>query len=974
MKKRHFFQILLFVLLLSACTTEKYEVKQKTDKNGFTYEYVTNDPVKARIYTLENGLKVYLTDNKDEPRIYTAIAVRAGSASDPVETTGLAHYFEHMMFKGTDDIGTLDWEKEKPLLDEISNLFEQHRDTQDPETKKQIYFKIDSVSALAARFAVANDYDKLAASIGAKGTNAGTNYDMTVFINDIPSNELEKWAKLESERFTDMVLRIFHTELETVYEEFNMYQDDDNVRADEVLMSKMFGDHPYGRSIIGLPEHLKNPSLVNIYHFAETYYVPNNMAIVLSGDLDFEETIQIVDAHFGDVEPGDLPEQVRPEAPVIDQPIVDTVTGPSAENLILAFRFNGMNSEDYKYVTLIDMILSNSQAGLIDLNLVQEQKVLSAGCYPYFLADYGAHYFYGTPRESQTLEEVQDLLLAEVEKIKSGEFEDWIIEAVINDLKLSEMRQQESNYARVFNYVDGFVKDVDYVNLVSFLDDLEEIDKTKITEFAQNHYNKNYVLVYKKTGENDNLVKVEKPQITSVPINREDQSDFYKEFITDQPEPIEPVFVDFEEEITSRKLVSGIDISYIENKTNDIFTLQYILDMGKNHNIKLPLAVNYLPYLGTDDYSAADLQKEWFKLGLNMGVYAGDERSYIYITGLEKSFEKGVELLEHVLSNVEPDQKAYEDYVDGILKSRADAKLNKNSILWGGLFNYGMYGQQSPFTHLIPEEELLNIDPGELTDLLKDLIEYKHRIFLYGEIELSDARVILDRFHIIPAILNEYPEPVCFEEKETGENQVYFVDYDMVQANILFLTKDTRLNPELIPMAQLFNEYFGSNIIFQEIRESRALAYSAFATFSTPSKPDKSHYVYSYVGTQADKLKTATDAMLDLMNNMPKAQKQFDLARETIMKRIETERITKTNIYNTYQINKDRGIEYDIRKDVYETMQTVTLEELEDFANNHVSGKHYNFLVLGSRDMIDMDVLKNLGPVKELTLGELFGY
>ena len=974
MKKQNAFQIAIMFLLITACTTEEYELKQKTDKNGYTYEYVTNDPVKARIYTLENGLKIYLTDNKDEPRIYTAIAVSAGSASDPVETSGLAHYFEHMMFKGTDEIGTLDWEKEKLLLDEISKLFEDHRNTRDPEKKKMIYFKIDSVSALAAKYAVANDYDKLAASIGAKGTNAGTNYDMTVYINDIPSNELKKWAKMESERFRDIVLRIFHTELETVYEEFNMYQDDDNSRADVLLMSNLFGDHPYGREVIGLPEHLKNPSMVNIYGFAETFYVPNNMAVVLSGDIDFDETIQIIDSYFGDMEPGELPEKNRPEPPAISKPIIETITGPSAENLTLAFRFKKMDSEDYKYTTLIDMILNNSQAGLIDLNLVQEQKVLSAGCYTYFLADHGMHSFYGNPREGQTLEEVKNLILGEIEKIKSGEFEDWIIEAVINDLRLSEMRMQESNSSRVFNYVDGFVKDVDYINTVSFLDDLEEITKEEIITFAKSHYNDNYVLVYKQTGENDELVKVEKPEITSVPINREDQSVFYQEFVKDQPEPLEPVFVDFEEEIVTQKLGSGIEINYIKNKTNDIFTLQYILDMGKNHNIKLPLAVNYLPYLGTDDYTAADLQKEFFKLGLNMGVYAGAERSYISISGLERSFEDGVELLEHVLSKVKPDQEAYDNYIDGILKSREDAKLNKNSILWGGLFNYGMYGDKSPFTNHIPEEDLLNISPEELTELIKELKEYNHRMFFYGDMDLSEAMNVIDLFHTPPAKPKGYPDAASFEEIETSENKVYFVDYDMVQANILFLTKDVNLDPSLIPMARLYNEYFGYNIIFQEIRESRALAYSAFATYSTPSKPDKSHYVYSFVGTQADKLKTATDAMLDLMNNMPKAQKQFDLARETIMKQIETERITKISIYNTFQTNKDRGIEYDVRKDVYETMKNITLEELENFVDTHVSGKNYTFLVLGSRDMVDMNVLKSLGTVQELTLEEIFGY
>ncbi len=278
--------LLLVFILFSQCTAEKYKVKESIDENGYLYKTITNDPLKTRIYTLENGLKVYLSVNKDEPRIQTLIGVHAGSTSDPVETTGLAHYFEHMMFKGTDEIGALDWEKEKVLLQEISNLFEERRATDDPDKKKKLYHKIDSVSALAANYVAANEYDKLISSIGAKRTNAGTSYDFTVYINDIPSNEFEKWVKLEYERFSDMVLRIFHTELETVYEEFNMYQDNDNSRANNVLMKALFKKHPYGRDVIGLPEHIKNPSLENIYEFAEKFYVPNNLAIALAGDLD----------------------------------------------------------------------------------------------------------------------------------------------------------------------------------------------------------------------------------------------------------------------------------------------------------------------------------------------------------------------------------------------------------------------------------------------------------------------------------------------------------------------------------------------------------------------------------------------------------------------------------------------------------------------------------------------------------------
>jgi len=436
MKKSALFSGLILMIVVSACSTGKYRVKHKTDANGYTYEYVTNDPLETRIYTLDNGLKVYMSLNRDEPRISTLIAVRAGSAQDPVETTGLAHYFEHMMFKGTDKIATKNWEVEKALLDEVSDLFEKHKEENDPEKARAIYRKIDSVSVLAANYAIPNEYDKMVSSIGAKMTNAGTSYDLTVYMNDIPSNEFSKWLDLEYERFNNMVLRIFHTELETVYEEFNMYQDRDNFRADVVMMKALFPNHPYGRDVIGLPEHLKKPSIKNIYQFAETFYVPNNMAIILSGDVDFENMIRKIDDTFGKMASKELPEINQPVEEPLDGPIEKVVTGPSAANVSLAFRFDGGDMEDYKYVTLISSILSNSRAGLMDLNLVQTQKVLNARCRASFLNDYGMHTFSGIPREGQSLEELRNLMLAELEKVKKGEFEDWMIEAIINNYKL----------------------------------------------------------------------------------------------------------------------------------------------------------------------------------------------------------------------------------------------------------------------------------------------------------------------------------------------------------------------------------------------------------------------------------------------------------------------------------------------------------------------------------------------------------
>jgi predicted Zn-dependent peptidase len=961
-----------------SCTSEKYKTVMHTDENGYTYETVANDPMKTRVYTLENGLKVYLSENKDEPRVTTLIAVKAGSTSDPDETTGLAHYFEHMMFKGTDEIGTIDWKAEKILLDEITELFEQHRQTDDPEEKMRIYKSIDSVSALAATYVAPNEYDKLVSGIGAKSTNAGTSYDYTVYINDIPNTELEKWLMLESERFSDIVLRLFHTELETVYEEFNMYQDMDRSRANNAMMKALFPNHPYGRDIIGLPEHLKNPSKKNIYEFAETFYVPNNMAVILSGDIDPDATIQLIDRYFGKMEKRDLPEIEQPVEEPIVGPIRREVFGPDSENISLAFRFDSHNEEQRKMVSMISMLLSNRTAGLIDLNLLQQQKILRGGSYSNFMVDYGMHGFYGTPRQGQTLEEVEELLLGQLDLIKQGEFDDWMLQTIVNDFRLSEIRRTDNNFARAYTYMDMFVNDMPVSKRLSYLDDLEKITKDDIVKFANENYSDNYVVVYKRFGESDGKIKVEKPQLTAVPMNREYQSDFYKNFLTIESGETKPVFLDFENEIQSTEMVPGVDMYYINNKKNEIFSLYYIIDIGKNHNNRFPLAVNYLPYLGTDKYSASELRQEFFKLGLNFGVSTGDKRSYVYITGLSKSFKEAVELLEHVVANAKPDQQAYSDYVDGILKERENNMKNQNTILWGAMLNYAIYGPNSSYRNVIQEDELRSIDPESLTDLIAQMTTFEHKVFYYGPAGFEFVRQELEALHQLPETLEPLPEPARYVQVDNPENKVYIVDYDMVQANIAMISKSTPFDKSLIPPAQLFGEYFGSglsSIVFQEIRESRALAYSAFSAFSTPSDKEMNNIVYAFVGTQADKLEIATSAMLDLMNEMPEANVQFDLAKESIIKRLNTERIIKDRIFWTYLSNLDRGIDYDIRRDVYDYASNVTIDEFKSrFFEPNISGLNYNFMILGDKDALDMKLLKEIGETNELDLKYIFNY
>ena len=363
MKKFQLFALTFLAIAFISCkNSDKKEVAfstdQNKDQNGFQYETVNNDPTGLRLYTLDNGLKVYLSKNNDEPKIQTYVAVRAGSNYDPKESTGLAHYLEHMVFKGTSQFGTQDWTSESVLLDSISNLFEKHRAEKDEAKKLALYRQIDKVSLEASKYSIANEYDKMVGALGAQGTNAHTWFEETVYQNKIPANELNKWAQLESDRFGELVLRLFHTELEAVYEEFNRGQDSDGRKKFAKTLAGLFPNHPYGQqTTIGTSEHLKNPSMVAIHNYFNKYYVPNNMAVVLVGDIDFDKTIKLINDTFGKLKNKEVTHPVLPKEDPITSPVVNEVFGPTSESVYVTFRTGKIGSKDEKMVTLVDMIL-----------------------------------------------------------------------------------------------------------------------------------------------------------------------------------------------------------------------------------------------------------------------------------------------------------------------------------------------------------------------------------------------------------------------------------------------------------------------------------------------------------------------------------------------------------------------------------------------------------------------------------------
>lgn len=961
--------VLLIVLL--------FNVMSAAQKN-YTYRVVENDPLGTRIYKLGNGLTVYLSVNKDEPRIATRIAVKAGSKNDPADATGLAHYLEHMLFKGTDKFGTKDFNIEGRLINEIIDLYEQHRTATDPEERKAIYRKIDSVSYIASGYAIPNEYDKMLSSIGATGTNAYTSVEQTVYVNEIPSNQLAKWLEIESERFRQPVMRLFHTELEVVYEEKNRSMDNGFSKAYESLYAGLFQKHSYGtQTTIGTVEHLKNPSLKKVIDYYRTYYVPNNMAIILSGDFDPDKAIELIDAGFGGLQSKEVPEFNPPVESPITSPVETTVYSPESENLFIGFRLPAGASDEIDVLNMMSAVLYNGSAGLIDLNIMRQQKALNASASVDAMKDYTAYILAGSPREGQTLEELRDLLLSQIELVKQGDFPDWFPGAIVNNYRATLTRSYQNNNSRVSAYVKSFTTGIPWERYISQADRYSKITKSDIVNFANKYFGNNYVVVYKKTGEDKNVQKIIKPEITPVQVNRDSESPFLKKITTEEVKDIQPKFLDFKKDISESLLKSSIPVYSLRNTENNLFELNFIYEFGNNADKRISTALSYFKLLGTDSKSSADISREFFRLGCSFNVAQSGDRTTITLSGLNDYFKPAVELLMQMLRGVKPDKQSYDNLAADILKSRANSKLSKNVILRSGLMNYGMYGPNSPFTNILSESELKSMDPQTLTDIIHSFANYEHKITYYGPYDKDELTKNLIEYYRTKDIPREVPQNRKFEELPTDENKIYFVDYKMKQVEIMFINRSDVFTAKNIPIIRLYNEYFGSgmsSIVFQDLREAKALAYSVSSVYSTPDRADKHHYIISYIGTQSDKLGEAMNGFSELMNNIPVSDITFNSAKDGVLKTIQTERITRGSVLRTFLNNKNLGIDYDIRKDVYEKAGKYTLDDVRKFNEQYVKGKKFVYLLIGDSKKLNFDILEKYGKVETVTLEQIFGY
>jgi len=741
----------------------------------------------------------------------------------------------------------------------------------------------------------------------------------------------------------------------------------------------MFPTHPYGtQTTIGTQEHLKNPSITNIKNYFNNYYCPNNVAICMAGDFDPDEVIAILERHFGSWKPNN--KLTRPEfAPLkpITAPVDTTVMGQEAEFVALGWRFDAAKSLQNDTIDVIAEMLSNGTAGLMDLNLNQPMKLMTSGAFTDPMTDYSMLMLMGYPNEGQTLEEVRELMLGELDKLRKGDFDDDLLVSVVNNNKLQYLRALDNNGARTRQLVNAFINHVDWAQEVGKLDRMAGMTKEQVVAFAQRHLQDNFVCVYKRMGEDPTAKKIDKPAITPIPTNRDKQSDFVRNILSETVEPIQPQFVDYQKEMTVGQTSKKLPLLYKHNDLDDLFSLTYKYDFGSTADNRYETALNYLDYLGTKKMSATEFKQRMYKLACNISLNVGDNETYLSLSGLSENMPEAIKLVEDLMQNAQPDETAYQSMVDLIVKSRNDAKTNQEEC-FDRLNEYGMYGPRNQYTNIMSAQQLRDTKPAELLALVKGLRDMQHTVMYYGPMTQKELDKCLKKLHKTKKNLAAVPVGTPYMEQTTPRAEILLAPYEAKNIYMVqYHNEGTQWAPGHAATINLFNEYFGggmNGIVFQELREARGLAYSAAAYYRQPHEQGHPEYAMTYIITQNDKMMDCVREFNNIVGTIPQSEAAFALAKESLMKKLASRRTVRGSVLNSYVAAQRLGLDYDINSVVYNQLPGLKLNDIVKFEQQSMAGKPYRYLILGDEKELDIEGLEKIAPIRRLTLEEIFGY
>ncbi|MCM8534984.1 MAG: insulinase family protein [Lentisphaeraceae bacterium] len=948
---------LLFILTVSA---------------DYTLKRYDNDPLKVWHYTLDNGLEVYLTENHDKPVFYSEIVVRAGSTSDPATSTGIAHYLEHMLFKGTDRFGTADFQKEKPLLDKITALYEDYRKTSDDEGRKEIMKEISKLSAKAATYAIPNEFDRMYQQLGGTKINAHTSSEETVYKVQCPSTSFKQWCLIESERFRKPVFRLFQTEIEAVYEEKNGSLDSKDRALYYKFLENMYKNHPYGQqTTLGSVEHLKSPSIKDMYEFYETYYVPNNMAIVISGDVNPPEAIKLIDRYFSHWQRKELPKQKTWSEDALKGEELINIDFPGQEQMMMGFRTVPVGHKDENALKMLDMILDNSQAGLINVNINQKLKAQKVGSYPMMMNDYGSQNFYGIPKKGQSLEDVKKLILEQIAKVKNGEFQEWLLPAIVADFTKNQFQKIESNAGRVTVLRDLFINRQGIDSYSSELSKIAKVKKGDVVKVANKYFGENR-LVVNRHDKAIEKVKMEKPDFKPIEVDTNRKSAFANR-VAAMPKKKQAIqFVDFSKDVEIKKISDGVTLYRVENPVNGIFNFKLTFPVGQWHEPKLSILADLINNGSFKGKSVAEFKRELYKLAGEYSFAVGRNQSTLSVSGLDINLAATLELIFKLTAGFETTKERIDEQA-GILLNQQAKGLKDPSNLSYMLAYYARYKEKSPFKNRLTKEDYEKLTPEELSKLLQSTLSHELKVQYTGTKSTNEVEALLKPITNVEE-RKSAPSEVILEFPEVTENTVYFYNFDSVQTKVRMEFPGDMYAVDQEAIYDIFNEYFDGSlgsIVFQEMREKRALAYSAWARYFPIGRLNEQNLFIAGISTQADKTLDAIKEFQKIIQNVPFDEQRFAIAKSALVSQVESNRVNFRSIASTVAKWQRLGLSEDPNQANLTKFKSYSLSDIESFVSEKLKGRKLIFTLVGDKKRLDLSKLEKFGKVIEVTAEEI---
>ncbi|TPW21139.1 MAG: peptidase M16 domain-containing protein [Elusimicrobia bacterium] len=928
------------------------------------------DALQTTVHRLSNGITVYLSPNHQTPRVTSWIGVRAGAAHDPSDSTGMAHYLEHMLFKGSRRLGTLDYEKEKVSLERIQALYETLFGETDPEKRKAVYAAIDKENQAVTQYAVPGELDKVYKSFGFTGMNAHTANEQTVYKVEFPKNRLNAWAKVEADRFEHPVFRLFQSEIETVYEELNMRLDGPFELVWTSFYRELFKGHPYAVPLIGTVEHLKNPSLAKMYAFYDRHYLPNNMAIALAGDFEREQALALLEAEFGRLKPKPLAPRANPPIAALAAPVRVDVKFEGEELALIGWPTVPVNHPDEDALAVMGMVASNGEAGLVDLRLNQAQTVKGAVVFQEFLTEAGIFVGYVLPKDGQTIEQAQALLLETLEALKKGDFSEEDLKAIVLNYEISEKYKRESNDARVQAMIDSFTEYDEWARRSSKLARLRTVTKDDVVRVAGKYLGPNRVEVYRRKGKPE-IPKMTKPDFTKVDLAPGRQSAFAGEISAMPATPIEPRWVVKDVDYVERKAPFGKVVA-AKNPMNDLFSLSYQVERGARHDRLACMAATLWEKAGAGDLSADALKKRLYSLGVSMSAWCAERSSGWSLSGPETNLEEGLRLLRARFRSPNIEPGTLEKLVAIEIGQHKDNKLEMG-VIKNALVQWSERGTQSPVLLEFSDAELKALKESELKAKMADFLAWKGRASYVGSRGTDEVAAVLTEKG---AALKPAPAKPAVSYVKPKAPRVVFTHRDMTQSQVRLHAADGTLEPTRMLDYNFYSNYMGggfSSVIFQEIREARSLAYSAWGGYGSGALLGDENRLLGVLGCQTDKTVEAVELMLKLFADPPYAEVRLKESRDSILQSYRTDPLTFREIPGAVQGWEDIGFKSDPRPERFKRAQGYSLDEFKAFAGR-MKGKVMTVTVLGNRDRLDMKALAKFGELVEKKVDDLFPY